>query len=630
MQWIRVGVPSLLALVGLVACDTLDGFVKKADSASVQAGSAAEVEGRAQAVRERDAEVYRLVRLGDAALGSGDLATAERAYLDLQALSPGNLRAAEGLSQVAARHRHIEMLQQAKPLLGQSEDDEERAAALLRGILVENPDNVEARGLYKGLLGKQEARRIESMRKRLAYPNPVTLEFRDVGLKVIIEALARGTGVNFILDKDVRSDQKATLFVKSVGLEDAVDMLAQSNRLQKKVLNENTVILYPNTANKLRDYQDLVIRSFFLEYADPKTVAGMLKSMLGIKQVQTDDRLPMIVIKDVPEIMVLAEKLIASQDVAEPEVMLELEVLELQRTRDLNLGVTWPTQLSVLTAEDAVLTLDALKKLGSADIGVTPSPGLSFKGVDANVNLLANPRVRVKNRDKARIHIGDRVPIITSNVSSTGVISENVQYIDAGLKLEVEPTISLGGDVSIKLSLDVSSIGASTTTKSGSVVYQIGTRSTSTQLRLADGETQVLAGLISDEDRKNVDKIPGLGDIPLIGRLFSRHGTEKTKTEIVLAVTPRIIRARSAPESALAEYWSGSENQAGRVQTAPRLVPGQPVTVAPRPAAAAPARPAGERAPRPQGLNVPLPAGIASPLEDGPGSPAEPDEEPAE
>lgn len=618
--------PALLAL-GLTSCDTMDGFVKQEGSATAMARSSAEIEGHAEAIRQRDAEIYRLLRSGEGALGTGDLDAAEQAYRALESLDPGNLRAAEGMRKVEAYRRHVALLEQARPLLGQSEDDEQRAAALLREILVENPDNGEARSLYKAMLVKQEAKRIDSLRKRLVYKNPVTLEFRDVSLKVIIEALARGTGVNFILDKDVRSDQKATLFVKSVSIEDAVDMLVQSNQLQKKVLNEHSVIIYPNNANKQREYQDLVIRSFYLEYADPKTVASMLKSMLGLKLVQTDDRLPTIVIKDVPEVLLLAEKLIESQDLAEPEVMLELEVLELQRSRDLNLGVTWPTQLSVLTAEDAVLTLAALKQLGSADIGVTPSPGVSFRGTDANINLLANPRIRVRNREKARIHIGDRVPIITSNVSSTGVISENVQYIDAGLKLEVEPTISLGGDVSIKLSLDVSSIGAATTTRSGSVVFQIGTRSTSTQLRLADGEMQILAGLISDEERKNVDKIPGLGDIPLIGRLFSNHGDEKTKTEIVLAVTPHIIRGRRAPEAALAEYWSGSESQAGRRFGSPETIKGSPYFAAPKAQPAAPTRPPAEQGGRPQGLNIPLPPGLASPLEDGPGTQAEPKEE---
>jgi general secretion pathway protein D len=437
---------------------------------------------------------------------------------------------------------------------------------------------------------------------------------------MIIESLSKGTGVNIILDKDVRSDQRATLFVKSVSLEDAIDMLAQTNQLQKKVLNEKSVILYPNTVIKLREYQDLVIRSFYLEYADPKLVSALLKSMLGVKQVQVDERLPMVMVKDVPEIMVLVEKLIASQDLPDPEVMLELEVLEIKRNNTLDTGITWPNTLTIVGPASSLgtstaLTLEQLRHFNSGDVLVSPNPALVFGGTNVNANLLANPRIRVKNKEKARIHIGDRVPVITSNVSSTGVSTENVQYIDVGLRLEAEPLISLGGDVTLKLNLDVGSLGTQFTTKNGAVVFQIGTRSTSTHLRLHDGETQVLAGLISDEDRKNVSKVPGLGDIPLLGRLFSNHGDSKSKTEIVLSVTPRIIRERRPLRSGVAEYWSGSESQSGRSFAEPMTREGISKMFVPGSLPAAPPQNADNK---PQGLNIPLPAGMGVPLESPP------------
>jgi general secretion pathway protein D len=449
----------------------------------------------------------------------------------------------------------------------------------------------------------------------------VTLEFRDVPIKMIIESLSKGTGINIILDKDVRSDQRATLFVKNVSLEDAIDMLAQTNQLQKKVLNEKSVILYPNTVIKLREYQDLVIRSFYLEYADPKTVSTLLKSMLGVKQVQIDERLPMVMVKDVPEIMLLAEKLIASQDVPDPEVMLELEVIEIKRNTTLDTGITWPNTLTIVgpassAGTNSALTLEQLRRFNSGDVLVSPNPALVFGGTNVNANLLANPRIRVKNKEKARIHIGDRVPVITSNVSSTGVSTENVQYIDVGLRLEAEPLISLGGDVTLKLNLDVGSLGTQFTTRNGAVVFQIGTRSTSTQLRLRDGETQVLAGLISDEDRKNITKVPGLGDIPLLGRLFSNHGDSKFKTEIVLSVTPHIIRERRALPADIAEYWSGSETQSGRPFTEPMTREGISKMFVPGSLPAAPAPTNSDN--KPQGLNIPLPAGMGAPIESEP------------
>lgn len=618
----------IIAVLALTGCDTFDVFVKK-DKSAVSltniAKNSTEAPAKLAAIRARELEIQKLQGIAEAALSAGDLDGAEQSYQSLDKLEPGNLRAAEGLRRIEARRHHQALLDEAQKLLGISEVDDDRAAALLRDILVENPDNSEARSIYRELVAQQAAKRAEAMRKKLVYSNPVTLEFRDVPIKVIVESLAKGTGINIILDKDVPSAQKATLFVKSVSLEDAIDMLAQTNQLQKKVLNEKSVILYPNTVLKLREYQDLTIRSFYLEYADPKTVSALLKSMLGIKHVQTDDRLPMIMIKDVPEIMVLAEKLIASQDVPDPEVMVEFEVLEIKRTNNLNTGVTWPNQLTVIGNSTSVdssapqLTLKQLLNINSSGISVSPNPSIIFSGADSNANLLANPRIRIKNKEKASIHIGDRIPVITSNVSSTGVSTENVQYIDVGLKLETEPLISLGGDVTLKLNLDVGSLGTQFTTKNGAVVFQIGTRRTSTQLRLRDGETQVLAGLISDEDRKSVGKLPGLGDIPLIGRLFSNHGDSKAKTEIVLSVTPHIVRERRSPRSDTSEYWSGSDTQSGRSFTEPLTREGISKMFVPGKLPTSPVAPT-QGDGKPQGLNIPLPAGMTTPLENGPGT----------
>lgn len=609
---------SVIAMVfTLSACDTFDGFLRKDNvSPTTMIKSSAQAPAKAEAVRQREQQVQALLVQAEAAYAAGDLAGAEQAYQALLALEPGNLRASEGLQHVDARQRHQSMNEEARKLLGRSEVDDEQAAVILRSVLAEDPYDHQARSLHQELTSRQSARRAEALRKRLTYSTPMTLEFRDVPIKMLIEALSRGTGVSIILDKDVRSDQRATLFVKNVELESALDLLAQTNQLQKKVLNERSVILYPNTVIKMREYQELVIRSFYLEYADPKVVGASLKTMLGVKQVQMDERLPMIMIKDVPEIMVLAEKLIASQDLPDPEVMLELEVIEIKRNRTLDAGVTWPNTLTVVgptnqTGTRLPLTLEGLRRFGSSDVLVSPNPALVLGATNADANLLANPRIRVKNKEKARIHIGDRVPVITSIVSSTGVSTENVQYIDVGLRLEAEPLISIGGDVTLKLNLDVGSLGQQFTTRNGAVVFQIGTRSTSTQLRLKDGETQVLAGLISDEDRRNVAKVPGLGDIPLLGRLFSNRGDAKFKTEIVLSVTPRIVRERRTMPAGVAEFWSGTEAQAGRNMAMPTALndSSQVPNAVPVPAVAPPSY-------KPYDLNMPLPPGLGKPIED--------------
>lgn len=228
--------------------------------------------------------------------------------------------------------------------------------------------------------------------------------------------------------------------------------------------------------------------------------------------------------------------------------------------------------------------------------------------------MLANPRIRVKNREKAAIHIGDRVPVITTTAAATGgFVSESVSYLDVGLKLEVEPTIYLDDDVGIKIGLEVSNITREVQSSDGSTLtYQIGTRKASTVLRLRDGETQVLAGLISDEDRSSANRVPGLGDLPVLGRLFSSNNDNHSKTEIVLLITPHIMRTLAQPSAAALEFSAGTEASTGAA----------PFT----PTSASPVSTSGpqrllEPAPAPQGY----PSAPAAPLEQGsaPSAPAQ-------
>jgi general secretion pathway protein D len=251
---------------------------------------------------------------------------------------------------------------------------------------------------------------------------------------------------------------------------------------------------------------------------------------------------------------------VAANDLADPEVMLEIEVLEVSQNRLQELGIQYPNKFSVLGGA-AGLTLTQLNNISSSTIGVSPNPSLNIKKETGDVNILSNPRIRVKNNEKAKILVGDKVPIITTTSTANVGVSENVTYVDVGLKLDVEPRITLDDFVNIKVGLEVSSLGKETVTTNGASVFQIGTRNASTVLRLKDGETQILAGLISQDERKNTSRIPGLGDIPLLGRLFSSQKDEKNKTEIVLVITPRVINNIQLPKAEVSEYLSGTETQ---------------------------------------------------------------------
>jgi general secretion pathway protein D len=334
-----------------------------------------------------------------------------------------------------------------------------------------------------------------------------------------------------------------------------------------------------------------------------------------------DDKLNMLIVRDSPEAIRLAEKLVALHDVAEPEVMLEVEILEVKRTRLLDLGVRWPDQLS-LSPLGSALTLADLRHLNSGNLGATIGPAsISAKKIDTDANILANPRIRARNREKAKILIGERVPNITSTSTSTGFVAESVNYVDVGLKLDVEPTIYLDGEVAIKISLEVSNIISQLQTKSGSIAYQIGTRTAQTVLRLKDGENQVLAGLINDEDRRTANKVPALGEVPIIGRLFGNQADDSSKTEIILSITPRILRNVVRPAATTMEFDSGTETSlgsraasSGASGSAPAVANGQPLST---PALSAPPLPGERPRPTPSGI----PPGIGAVPLGGPAGP---------
>lgn len=530
-------------------------------------------------LRQRDLHIGRLLAQGDGAAQAGQYDVAQAAYREVLSLHPENPRAAEGLSSLENSRRNGELLRDAQAAF--KRDDYEVARGKLRAILTREPAQRQARALLVQVEEKAGRNQpAESPQLAAAFRKPVSLEFRDASLRQVFDALARQSNLNFIFDKDVRTDQKTTLFARNTAIADALDMLLTTNQLAKKTLNGNTVLLYPNTPAKQRDYQDMVVRAFFLANADAKLTMALIKTMTKTKDVHVDEKLNMVVIRDTPEVVRLVEKLVKVADRPEPEVMLEVEILEVKRSKLLELGVQWPTSFGVLTPDPTTtssttggvlvttstpagrLTLGQLRGINWGDLGVTPNPSINLNNTEGDVNILANPRIRVKNKEKAKVHVGDKVPVITSNVTSTGVTSESVSYLDVGLKLDVEPQVYLEGEVGIKVGLEVSNIVQQVKTATGTLTYQLGSRNANTTLRLKDGETQVLAGLISDEDRSSASKVPGLGDIPLLGRLFSSNRDDKTKSEIVLLITPRILRNVERPELADIEFFAGTDASA--------------------------------------------------------------------
>lgn len=526
-------------------------------------GASSKSEARIEQLTQRDRVTAKLLEAARSELIAGRHDQAQALLERVLAVHPGHSLARDGLVAIDAARRHARTVEQAGERLRAG--DTEGARAMVSTVLRDNHEHRDARALQRQIEERDNVQAIAAPTLKLKNPRPVTLEFRDANLKMVFDALSRSSGVNFIFDKDVRGDAKTTLYARQVTLDDAIDLILLTNQLEKKVIAENALLIFPSSAQKMRDYQDLVVRSFYLENADAKTTFNMIKAMVKTKDAFVDEKLNMIVLRDTPDAIRVAEKLIAAHDLAEPEVVLEVEVIEVGRSRLQELGIKWTDrfQFGIIDPTAGALLLNDLRGINPGRITVnSPSATLSLGANDGASNVLASPRVRVRNRDKARIMIGDRVPVISSQItpsSGNPVVTETVTYLDVGIKLEVEPNVHLDGDVAIKVALEVSNLGERTTTPNGTIAYRIGTRNATTSLRLRDGETQVLMGLIRDDDRRAASKVPGLGDLPVVSHLFGSHGTESIKTEIVLSITPRIVRNVRRVEARLAEFWSGTE-----------------------------------------------------------------------
>ena len=578
---------SLGLCAGLAACSSAQVANKEAadliEQGQYEAGLARIEEGLRENPRDtelhlllnsgRAKAITALLTTGDTDRSRRDFASARVAYNRVLTIEPNNRRAQDALKQMDYLRSMDEKLELARGDLRRG--DIYGADRQVKQILELDPNN-------EGALELQGNIRLVQSRNVIAYPQlrtkldrPVTLEFRDANLKTIFEVLSQVAGLNFIFDKDLRPDMKATIFVRDVRIEDAVTLLLQQNQLHQKVVNENTLLIYPDSPQKVKDYQELVMRTFYLTSIDANTALNMVKTMLKTRDVFVDERLNTLTMRDTEDAVRMAEKLLQSQDQSNPEVVLEVEVMEVATQRILDLGLQWPNTFGVVNSDGSAVTLlDQLKGINSSRISISPSPQAKINAQDNDINTLASPVIRVSNREQARIHIGQRVPIIsaTSVPSTQGpVITESVTYLDVGLKLEVQPTVHLNNEVAIKIALEVSNATPLEPTRQGTIPVQVDTRNAQTTLRLHDGETQILAGLMRNDHGATGNKIPGLGDIPGLGRLFGSNKDTVGKSELVLSITPRIVRNLPYQSPSDMEFPTGTETSM-RIQAPDRQV----------------------------------------------------------
>ncbi|MEC4590285.1 secretin N-terminal domain-containing protein [Nitrospirillum amazonense] len=566
--------------VSLVAEGKMDDGLAKLQEAYRQ--DPRDVQVRTAYLQTRERALTTDVERADKLAAAGSYDEARALYRHALSLNANYERAQDGLAALEARARQAGWMNEADALLSRGQVD--AASQKLARVLTEAPADPRAQAL-KHAIDTRLAASTPQARLAQVYHKPITIEFKDVSLKQVFEVIAHTSGLNFLFDKDVKTDQRTSIFLKNSTIEAAVRLVLLTNQLEQQVLDGNTVLIYPNTQAKQKDYQELSVRTFYLANAEAKTIANTLKTIIKVRDIAVDEKLNMVIVRDTPEAIRMAEKLVAVEDVPDPEVMLDVEVLEIQRSKLQNFGIQWPASASfqpsplgsLTTGGDSSSSGSSAGSSGSASTSsavslydlthqTTRNIGVSVGSATANANLqdsdarlLTNPRIRVRNHEKAKILIGQRLPNITSTATSTGFLSQSVNYIDVGLTLNVEPTIYLDDNVGIKLTLEVSSIIRQVTTQTGTSAYEIGTRTASTALRLKNGETDVLAGLIDSQERTSGNKLPGLGDVPVLGRLFGATTDDDQKTEIVLSITPHLVRNLQRPDVNDAMFNAGTE-----------------------------------------------------------------------
>jgi general secretion pathway protein D len=420
------------------------------------------------------------------------------------------------------------------------------------------PDHREARAAAAELRKESEDKLAEGL--ALTSKAPITLNFRQTDLKQAFEFIAKAFGVNVIFDEAVKS-VPVTLFARDVTFEQGLNLLLNTTRTFYKRIGANTILVAPDTKEKRGQYEDHLMRTFYMNTVRAKEMADILRGLVTIKKIIINDQLNTVTIRDTEQVMRLAERIIENNDRKPAEIILDVEILEVNRTKAERLGLDFGTYAFTVAVPGTVPLSGSVRDAISAAATLTiPPVTFRFFKQDVDAKTLANPKIRVLNGRAAKIHIGDRVPLRAATiVDATGQTRTTFDYKDIGIRLTVEPTIYLDNSAMVKLGLEVSSLGENLGT-ANEPAFRIGTRNAETFMLLRDGETAILGGLIQDAERTNRVRVPGLGDIPVAGALFTAYDDSTQRTDVLLTITPRVVRGWDLPTRAAREFYSGSEN----------------------------------------------------------------------
>jgi general secretion pathway protein D len=399
---------------------------------------------------------------------------------------------------------------------------------------------------------------------------PISLEFPEpVPIFQIYQALGKAFGINVLFDPNLK-DQEISINLQEVTAQTALETLMRSANHFYKVIDEHTILIAADTPQNRRIYEDLVIQTFFLSNSEVKDMMTILRSLVDAKKIATNDQLNAIILRDTADKVKVAERIIEANDKSKAEVVIDVELLQINTGRLRELGVSL-SQYSIGQQLDRgdnnPLRVSDIPFINQADWLLTiPSFVYNFVKSNSDAQLLAKPQVRITEGEKANLVIGDRVPIPLTTFNTQNVGGNNgiipitsFQYQDVGIKMELEPRVHHNQEITLKVKIEVSNISRFIEASAGQSQPVIGTRSFDSVIRLKDGETNFLAGLIRTDERSGESGIPGLSEIPLLGRLFENKRNENERTDVILTLTPHIIRNAQITEEDLQPIWVGTE-----------------------------------------------------------------------
>lgn len=469
---------------------------------------------------------------------------------------PGNEKLSNALRRASDKQEAETLYRRA--LASDQAGREEEARDFLVRSLADDPGHEGAKALQRKMEERQPSNVLAPVHQEV-----VSLHFDHTDLKAAFDFIGKSFGLNVVFDRRLK-DQKVDFSAEDIGVEQALDLIMETTHTFYKRMDSHTILVADDTKENREAYDDLVTKTLHLNSAKAEEMASLLKTVLDFKHIGFDKDSNTLLIRAPQEVLELVEKIIAANDRPHAEVLLDVEILEVNRTKEEQFGLDYGSQASY-TGPFGNSTIDSFKGMSVADIlakGTLTLPSVTFNYLkkDVDARTLAHPQVRVVSNEQAKIHIGDKVPLPTSVVQqTTGGVQTSYTYTDIGVLLDVIPVVNPDRTVLVRLKLEVSSLGANLGT-SANPAYDIGTRDAQTSMLLHDGETAVLGGLIQDRDSKNRVKIPLLGDIPLLGGLFTTNADDsKSRTDLLLTVTPRILRDWTFPQS-VQEVYSGTES----------------------------------------------------------------------